>query len=129
MCKKIIASLFIGILCGGLISIFVIPQFISHEEKEHSLFVYGTLRNEMIRYFACLCLVAETPTRLTGYKKDGLNIIPSEQHYVIGSLITVSSEELKRIDEYENTPERYTRETIMINEEKHWVYLKTNDNY
>lgn len=115
---------FIGVLTGSLVVIVGAPSIISPPEQQHSLFVYGTLQNNFIRYYACRCLVPEVPATLPEYEKVGLNIVPTASSSVSGSIINVSAAQLERIDTYESIPHKYTRETITINGETHWVYIK-----
>jgi len=122
--KKIVYSFFIGVLCGALGVIQAAPSVVPHQEEPHSLFVYGTLQNNLIRYYACRCLVPETPVTLPGYQKVGLNIVPVENNSVSGSILHISTTHLERIDGYENIPQKYRREQIVIDNETHWVYLK-----
>jgi len=124
MSKKTFYSFFIGVLCGALGTIQVAPNAVPRQEQPHSLFVYGTLQNNLIRYYACRCLVPETPVTLPGYQKVGLNIVPAENGFVPGSILRVSTVHLERIDRYENIPRKYRREQITIDGESHWVYLK-----
>jgi len=127
MPKKSMYSFFMGMLLGALSVILIAPDVIPLQERPHSLFVYGTLQNNLIRFYACLCLVPEKPATLPGYEKIGLNIVPSENNSVSGSIIRVSAAELERIDNYENVPERYLRKEISVEEETHWVYVKTKN--
>lgn len=124
--NSVYAAIF-GVICGALMTIWISPYVIPTHEREHSIFVYGTLQNNLFRYYACRCLVPQTPATLPAYKKSGLNIIPALNNSVAGSVIQVSSNELARIDNYESVPQRYTRQTVTINEQTHWVYIK-NDN-
>ena len=124
MSKRITLSLIIGILCGTLGTILLAPSIVSNQEQQHSVFVYGTLRNNLVRFYACHCLVPEKPTELQGYRKIGLNIVPSDNDSVSGSIIDISGAQLQLVDKYENIPQRYTREKITIGESEHWVYLK-----
>lgn len=121
---KLVRVFLLGMICGVLIVIGVSPYLLSPNQQQHSMFVYGTLENNFIRYYACLCLVPESPATLTNYQQAGLNIIPAPGETVSGSIIAVSATELKRIDNYEDVPRNYTRETVTINGETHWVYIK-----
>jgi len=118
------STCFIGILLGAICMMLFAPNVVSQQEQPHSLFVYGTLQNNLIRYYACRCLVPETPATLLGYQKIGLNIVPAENDSVAGSILRVSTTHLERIDSYENIPQKYRREQITIAGESHWVYLK-----
>jgi len=113
-----------GVLCGALVVIGASPYILANRERTHSLFVYGTLENNFIRYYACLCLVPETSATLIDYQQAGLNILPAPNQTVSGSIIKVSSAQLERIDSYEDVPSNYMRETINIDDTPHWVYIK-----
>ena len=124
MLPKIFNTLLVGIVVGAFATIWFAPSFISPQEREHSVFVYGTLQNNLLRYYACRCLITESPATLTGYKKVGLNIIPTPNESVSGSVLQVSTTQLERIDRYENVPQNYTRNSVDIDGETHWVYIK-----
>jgi gamma-glutamylcyclotransferase (GGCT)/AIG2-like uncharacterized protein YtfP len=93
------------------------------EPDDNSVFVYGTLKYPIIRNLVCLCRSATTETTLQGFRKNNLNILPSEGDEVKGKIIYVDDEELARIDNYEDVPDKYRREKIMINGQEHFVYL------
>jgi len=122
---KLMYVFLVGVLCGALIGIGTLPYVLTTNEQKHSIFVYGTLENNFIRYYACLCLVPELPVILSDYKKEGLNIIPAPGETVSGSIIAVSHAQLERIDNYEDVPRNYTRAEITIEGTRHWVYIKT----
>lgn len=107
-------------------TIWVAPHLIPPQPEPHSLFVYGTLQNNFLRYYACRCLVPEIPATLPGYQKVGLNIVPAATQSVSGAILHVSPTELNRIDRYEDVPKNYTRETVTINGDTHWVYIKND---
>ena len=113
-----------GMVVGALLVIGLLPYLIANQTQPHSIFVYGTLENNFIRYYACRCVIPQEPATLTNYKQSGLNILPSQGDTVSGSIIAVSPTQLRRIDTYENVPTNYTRETVSIAGETHWVYLK-----
>jgi len=126
MSEVTLYSFIAGLFFGALAIIQFAPNALLPPEQPHSLFVYGTLKNNIIRYYACSCLVPQTPVVLSGYKRIGLNIVPSADDFVAGSILQVSTAQLKRIDRYENVPKKYTRQRMTINGETHWVYIKNS---
>lgn len=112
---------------GGtlLLALFITPLIpTTHSGRTETVFVYGTLKNPWIRAYACRCRTAATPAVLPGYKKSGLTITPNARNSVSGFIIAVASEELNRLDRYENIPHQYRREQIEIDDTEHWVYIK-----
>ena len=103
---------------------FIIAESSTNEESEY-LFVYGTLRNPIIRFYACRCVTEERDAFLPEYKKIGLNIVPEQSSVVAGVLLRVTPLELKRLDRYENTPQKYQRTRVTLRGgEEVWVYSK-----
>jgi gamma-glutamylcyclotransferase (GGCT)/AIG2-like uncharacterized protein YtfP len=93
------------------------------EPTDHSVFVYGTLKYPVIRNVICLCRSETQDVVLVDYKKAGLNIVPEPGSEVVGKIIHVSDAELARLDWYENVPDKYRRDTIMIDNKEYFVYL------
>lgn len=113
------------LFCVTVFGFFVISTEIKQrEETLQPLFVYGTLKNPLIRLYACGCITEAEPTTLNDYRKDGLNIVPDQSSVVNGELLLVSSTELRRLDRYEDVPENYQRKSITINGIDTWVYIK-----
>lgn len=103
---------------------FIIAESSTNEETEY-LFVYGTLKNPVIRFYACRCVTEESDAALPGYKKVGLNIVPEQSSAVAGALLRVTPLELKRLDRYENAPQKYQRTRVTLRGgEEVWVYSK-----
>lgn len=96
-----------------------------HEPRTEKVFVYGTLLNPIVRSAVCSCFLETTQAQLLEYAKHGRNIVPTASSTVTGAVITVSAWELERLDRYERTPEKYTRERINIMGEEMWVYIRT----
>ena len=98
-------------------------------ETNEKLFVYGTLKNPLVRFYACRCVTQAIPYTLSGYKYEKRNIYEKPNTKVTGYLLSVTSVELKRFDTYEKSPDKYQRKSLDIMGEKVWVYKKTNPNH
>lgn len=94
--------------------------------RTETVFVYATLKNPFIRAYACGCLVSSTPATLSGFYRSGRTIVASSTAQVPGALITVSPRELARLDRYEGIPIKYRRETVMVEGEQVFVYIKND---
>jgi gamma-glutamylcyclotransferase (GGCT)/AIG2-like uncharacterized protein YtfP len=123
--KLIVIICIVCLLCVGLAIWIVLPNY-NHEPRTEVVFVYGTLKNTLVRALACRCLVDSTPTILVGYTKIGRNIIPSELGQVSGKRIQVSAIELARLDRYEKLPTKYQRTRVLVSGETVWVYSKVS---
>lgn len=113
-----VLSSFIG---GSLGIIYASPYT---EQRTETIFVYGTLTNPVIRMYACLCKTPLTEATLEGYSKGNLTIFEAPSASVSGGLIAVSPKELARLDAYENIPDKYRRETVIVRNTPVWVYIK-----
>ena len=71
------------------------------EKKLHKMFVYGTLVTESTR--AMLNVEAKNIQNATldGYRKEGLNVIKTDNRKVPGIIFDVDNRELARLDRYE----------------------------
>lgn len=95
----------------------------STEAGHHRLFVYGTLRYAPVRWIVTGRAGDPEPYTLEGYRKTGLDIKPAPGEKVEGMILTVSTEELRRLDRYERLGVRYRREPITLEDgRKAWVY-------
>jgi len=122
-----IISLIAGILCGALLVIYTVPIFLSPAHGGETLFIYGTLQNEFVRFVACRCFVSETPATLVGYRKVKRTVVPAPGESVNGSFITIDQNTLKRIDQYEKMPGYYRRVSMEIDGRTAWVYIKNEE--
>lgn len=102
------------------------PESLALEpDQQHSLFVYGTLRNPLIRYLVIGRSVAYSPATASGYRRQGLNLEAAEDSEVRGKLLTVDSDELRRLDRYERLGVRYERVRLTLEEgQQAWVYQR-----
>ena len=128
MNRYIIFAFLMGLLSsflGG--SLGMIAASPLTQERTEYVFVYGTLTNPVTRAYACWCWTELEPARLPGYAKTIRNIVPVRSGVVRGGLIKVSSEELARLDAYEDVPRDYERRRIRVGDRMVWVYFKTTD--
>lgn len=118
--------LFYTLITALLISIALVlhTELTENDTDKSSVFVYGTLKNPLVRLYACACLTSETPAILSGYRKEGLNIVLDSSSTVEGEILEVSQVELKRFDRYEDTPNNYRRRQVIIGDSTVWVYVK-----
>jgi gamma-glutamylcyclotransferase (GGCT)/AIG2-like uncharacterized protein YtfP len=94
----------------------------------HQVFVYGTLRQPLVRR---LVIGRPTPTRpasLPGFRREGLDLVPQAGASTPGERFVVDAEELSRLDRYERLGVRYERhlETLEGGETA-WVYTRLPD--
>lgn len=94
------------------------------DEQTETVFVYGTLTDPIVRAYACWCIRDDTSAVLDGYYKKGRDVVASSTASVTGELITVTPEELARLDRYERVPEKYERIQITVGGEDVWLYDK-----
>lgn len=100
-------------------------------ENKEKLFVYGTLTDQEIQKKIFSRNKKTIPDVLNGYEKSEIEIegekypliVPNSLGRVEGSVIEVSKDEFKKIDEYET--DVYKREMIILESGLlAWVYLK-----
>ena len=98
----------------------------------YSLLVYGTLRDPQVQEAVIGRCVVGRPARLYGYEKrslrQGAAVYPilveaSAAHFVDGHILSVTDEELRRMDEYEGHTYRRIRVAVDGGEEC-WVYAE-----
>lgn len=93
------------------------------EAGHHLVFVYGTLRFAPVRWIVTGRAGDPEPHTLEGYRKTGLDIETAPGHEVEGMILTVSREELRRLDRYERLGVKYRRHAITLDDGREaWVY-------
>lgn len=114
------------LLIVAISTYFLATAHIQHRAPHttESVFVYGTLTNPVIRSLVCRCLVSGIPSTLPDHAQDGLTIYYEPGSQVNGYILLITPSELQRLDKYERTPNRYRRETVRIDNQQHWVYIK-----
>src|SRR5699024_904616 len=92
-------------------------------QGEHLVFVYGTLRQPLVRWWVFGRTDSVEAAQLQGFRRTGLDRERSANTTVKGLILTVSHEELQRLDRYERVGIRYERriETLEDGREA-WVY-------
>lgn len=92
---------------------------------EHQVFVYGTLRYPLIRWWVYGRAGNPEPAVLEGYRRSGLDLEPAPDGRVEGLLLVVDQDELARLDRYERLGIRYAREAKRLDDgEVAWVYVR-----
>ncbi|HSP56831.1 MAG TPA: gamma-glutamylcyclotransferase family protein [Halomonas sp.] len=94
-------------------------------EGPHRVFVYGTLRYAIVRWVVMGRAGETQPATLDGFQRDALDIVESPQGSVGGKIITVSADELSRLDRYERLGLRYERVRLDLTDGREaWVYRR-----
>ncbi|MFG6137072.1 gamma-glutamylcyclotransferase family protein [Halomonas sp. B23F22_10] len=97
-------------------------------EGPHALFVYGTLTHAPIRWVVYGRAGEPEPASLEGYRRTGLDLVPCTPCEVKGLRLTVSAEELARLDRYERLGVRYRRVRIELADGRSaWVYRRLDN--
>ncbi|WP_136246689.1 gamma-glutamylcyclotransferase family protein [Halomonas borealis] len=97
-------------------------------EGPHVLFVYGTLTHAPIRWLVYGRAGAPTEGTLEGFQRDGLDLGRCSDCRVEGLRLSVSAEELARLDRYERLGVRYRRVRVPLTDgQSAWVYRRLND--
>lgn len=93
--------------------------------RDHRVFVYGTLRSPWVRRLVMGRSGTAQPARLPGYTKEALDLVPDAEGVTEGYTITVSAEELRRLDRYERLGVRYERFKMELEDgTSAWVYRR-----
>ena len=95
------------------------------EPGEQQVFVYGTLRNPLVRWLVAGRPLATEEAFLPDYRRQGLDITPAPGAGVEGELVTVEPPALRRLDRYERLGIRYERvEATLDDGRRGWVYQR-----
>lgn len=96
-----------------------------YTDGPHTVFVYGTLRHELVRRIVVGRPVEGVPAGLADYRKTGLDLQPAAGESVQGERIRVSTPELRRLDRYERLGIRYERVRLPLEDgSEAWVYRR-----
>lgn len=112
-----------------ILLIFITQQWWTNRPYQPTeyVFVYGTLKNPLLRFYACRCVTDATPYTLSGYTYNERNIYKSTaEDSVTGYILSVTPLELARFDTYENIPQQYQRNQLQIQQKSVWWYQKTD---
>lgn len=89
-----------------------------------TVFVYNTLTNPLVRFYACRCTTPYAPATLSGYRLTENTITPDEAGTVTGQLLRVTRVELSRFDRFKGVPDVFVRSPITIEGQTVWIYSK-----
>ena len=100
----------------------------------HKLFVYGTLKSEMVQKKLLGHVLESYDAKLQGYSvniaEEYYNLVPNEGGCVKGRVLLVSETDLLYIDQWEEVP-FYLKEEVLVKsqygDEKVYVYIKKDD--
>ena len=93
------------------------------EPGPHRLFVYGTLRSQLVRFVVTGRTQEAEPAALPGFRRESLDILRDPHAKVPGYVISVSDAELRRLDRYERTGQRYERIEVTLDDgSSAWAY-------
>lgn len=102
------------------------PPIVDTRLERHAVFVYGTLRYDLIRWLVTGDIdIASSPAALKGYTRNDLDISPRVGGTVEGELLKVSTPALQRLDRYERIGARYRRVNVRLEDgTSAWVYRR-----
>ena len=102
------------------------PPIVDTRLERHAVFVYGTLRYDLIRWLVTEDSdIASSPATLKGYTRNDLDISPRVGGTVEGELLKVSTPALQRLDRYERIGARYRRVNVRLEDgTSAWVYRR-----
>lgn len=98
---------------------------------EETLFVYGTLRDWGLQRSLLKRKIKQSADILMGYRRAKIKIgtkthpvaISSPKHFIHGSMLEITTKELKELDHYEGR--RYKRLRVKLrSNQKAWVYVE-----
>ncbi|CAM3971001.1 gamma-glutamylcyclotransferase family protein [Vreelandella rituensis] len=95
------------------------------EDRQHDVFVYGTLRFAPVRWLVMGSTGTPEPAVLEGYRREGLDLKADDDAQVEGLRLEVSADELRRLDRYERLGIRYQRDKLKLKDGTPvWVYRR-----
>ena len=93
-------------------------------EGPQLVFGYATLSNAFVRYAVVGRAVPSAAAGLSGWEREGRNLVVAPDGQVRGRLFSVSPDELARLDRYERAGERYRRLPLVLDDGRTaWVYV------
>lgn len=93
------------------------------DDATYSVFVYGTLTQPWVRWLVMGRAGDSEPATLPGFRREELDIRPSDGAVTKGEVITVDADELRALDRYERLGIRYERVKLTLqNGKSAWVY-------
>jgi len=94
----------------------------------HQVFVYGTLRQPIVRRLVTGRSIPTQPATLPDFFRQGLDLRPRAGAETPGEVFVVDADELARLDRYERLGVRYERNKETLGDgETAWVYTRLSD--
>lgn len=94
-------------------------------DREHRVFVYGTLRQPLVRRLVTGKWIETREATLPGFAQQGLDLERRPGAATEGEVFTVAASTLARLDRYERLGIRYERvPATLANDEQVWVYRR-----
>lgn len=94
-------------------------------DREHRVFVYGTLRQPLVRRLVTGRWIDTREAVLPGFAQRGLDLEPRPGARTAGEAFTVEAPVLARLDRYERLGIRYERMRVTLaSGEAAWVYRR-----
>jgi len=99
---------------------------------EENLFVYGTLRNRKLQISLLKRKIKQSADALMRYRRSRIDIgtktyplaVSSPKHFIHGSLLEITTKELKKLDHYEGR--RYKRIRVKLrSNQRAWIYVES----
>ncbi|MCH8538976.1 MAG: gamma-glutamylcyclotransferase [Alkalimonas sp.] len=101
------------------------PERFEYSDEPYQVFVYGTLKQPWVRRFIIGRTVDVTADTLTGYARDGLDLVAAPEASTTGLRFEVSANEMQRLDRYERLGVRYQRKQVVLDSgSQAWVYRR-----
>ncbi|MDR5898289.1 gamma-glutamylcyclotransferase [Halomonas vilamensis] len=95
------------------------------QSRPHQVFVYGTLTYAPVRFVVMGALGNPEPATLEDFTREGLDITAAPEEYIDGLRLTVTPEQLARLDRYERLGVRYERVKLPLADgTMAWVYRR-----
>lgn len=95
------------------------------EQRTHQVFVYGTLRYAPVRWVVMGGSGDPQAATLEDHQRNGLDLSPSPGSQVEGLRLSVTADQLARLDRYERLGVRYERvEKQLEDGSRAWVYQR-----
>jgi gamma-glutamylcyclotransferase (GGCT)/AIG2-like uncharacterized protein YtfP len=102
-----------------------LPELV--QQDTHLLFVHGTLRSAVLRFALTGRYQRTRSATLPDFRREGLDVLPSQGEVVQGWLLEIGSGELARLDRYERLGDRYWRDCLPLDDGRRaWVYRRIN---
>lgn len=97
-------------------------------QSDYTVFVYGTLRYASVRWLVMGATGNPRPAVLCGYRKQGLDLVEEAGGKTKGLVLTVTGQQLRRLDRYERLGIRYQRmKYTLADGTRAWAYSRLSE--